>query len=101
MSNGRYKLDGHNPVPCEDLVEWAMDLGNDDIRRVAYTELPDGVQISTVFLGLDHNFSGEGDPVLFETMVFGGEHNHEMVRYTTWEEAEKGHAEMVKKVSGA
>lgn len=26
--------------------------------------------ISTVFLGIDHNFLGKGGPILFETMVF-------------------------------
>lgn len=27
--------------------------------------------VSTVFLGLDHNHSGRGDPILFETMIRG------------------------------
>jgi hypothetical protein len=30
------------------------------------------IGISTVFLGLDHRHFGDGPPLLFETMVFGG-----------------------------
>jgi len=66
-------------------------------RFVKQTE-KDGVKVSTVFLGLDHRFCEEGDPLLFETMVFGGESDSHMDRYCTWEEAEKGHEEMVKKI---
>jgi hypothetical protein len=46
--------------------------------------------VSTVFLGIDHNF-GNGPPLLFETMVFGGEYDGYCKRYSTWEEAEGGH----------
>ena len=39
-------------------------------RRVALTEVS-GIRVSTVFLGLDYRFSGEGPPLLlFETMTF-------------------------------
>jgi hypothetical protein len=48
------------------------------------------IQVSTVFLGLNHNF-GNGPPMLFETMIFGGRFDQEQWRYSTWEEAEKGH----------
>jgi hypothetical protein len=53
------------------------------------------VVVSTVFLGLDHNFSMVGPPLLFETMVFGGPLNGECRRYATWVEAEAGHREVV------
>ena len=46
--------------------------------------------VSTVFLGLDHAFDG-GTPLLFETMIFGGEHDEYQERYATWDEAEAGH----------
>ncbi|MCK4858907.1 MAG: hypothetical protein KAT58_13115 [candidate division Zixibacteria bacterium] len=59
-------------------------------------------RVSTVFLGLDHNFSGEGHPVLFETMVFGESPlADEQERYCTWDEAVAGHAAMVKRVKEA
>src|SRR5215471_17514474 len=41
-----------------------------DPWRVAVTELPNGGRVSTVFLGLDHNYSGVGPPIVFETMIF-------------------------------
>ena len=53
--------------------------------------------VSTTFLGLDHSY-GVGDPVLFETMVFGGKLDQEQVRYTSWEDAKKGHKKMLEKV---
>jgi hypothetical protein len=58
-------------------------------RRVAWDEFG-GVQVSTVFLGLDHSF-GHGPPLLFETMIFNGPHDGWQMRATTWEEAEKAH----------
>ena len=79
---------------CE-LMEWCeqfeiMDrhLGNDIINDK---------HISTVWLGLYHNYFG-GDPLLFETMVFdesrGGSEIY-IDRYTTWDEAVKGHQKAI------
>lgn len=58
-----------------------------------YDEHGNEVFISTVWLGMDHNFSGEGAPLIFETMVFGLPDEQEVcVRYATREEAKQGHA---------
>ena len=65
-------------------------------RHVAKTKIDD-ITISTVFLGLNHGF-GKGPPLLFETMIFGGNFNYDMWRYSTWDEAEKGHQKAVEKV---
>ena len=57
--------------------------------------------VSTVFLGMDHSFDG-GTPVLFETMIFGGEYDQFQERYCTWDEAEEGHkvaCELVSKIA--
>ena len=94
----KYILEGKNPKPIEDVVEWGRWFETAD-RRVAETVLPDGVRISTVFLGLDHSLSS-GKPILFETMIFGGEHNEYQERYATWEEAEIGHRQAVELASG-
>lgn len=52
--------------------------------------------MSTVWLGINHNFADEGPPIIFETMVFGLENADEyMQRYATEEEARAGHAETV------
>jgi len=101
MGIGKYILDGHTPVLVKNVVEWAKSFEIEN-RRVAETVLPDGVRVSTVFLGLDHNY-GDGEPILFETMIFGGGHNHYQERYTSWEKAEEGHkqaVELAKKESG-
>ena len=51
------------------------------------------MRISTVFLGIDHNFGAEGPPLLFETMIFGGERDEYQVRTATWADAELAHKE--------
>lgn len=77
-----------------DLLEWAVAFEKMD-RRVAQTSI-NGANVSTVFLGLNHGFGGE--PLWFETMVFGGLLDGEADRYATWDEAERGHAQMVERV---
>ena len=85
----KYILEGKTPKPVKDVLEWAewFETAN---RRVAHTKMWLGVEVSTVFLGLDHSF-GRGTPILFETMIFGGNHNQYQERYYTWEESELGH----------
>jgi hypothetical protein len=99
--HGHYILDGHRPVPCDDLMQWCHEFDRrkkerQDPWRVALTKL-DNADVSTVFLGLDHSF-GDGPPELFETMIFGGEHHEFCERYSTWEAAEAGHARAVELV---
>jgi hypothetical protein len=45
---------------------------------------------------MDHGFR-VGKPILFETMTFGLDIEI-CERYTTWEEAEQGHAEIVSRL---
>ena len=92
---GRYILDGHNPVEEPDLMTWGLWMEHAD-RRVAHTVQLE-LSVSTVFLGLDHQY-GDGPPLLFETMAFFNGQSEDQDRYSTWEEAEKGHAEMVRRV---
>ena len=82
-----YILDGHKVVPV-DLMTWAHWFEKAD-RHIAQT-IQGNVRVSTVFLGLDHQW-GEGPPILFETMIFGGKHDQYQKRYSTWDEAEQGH----------
>ncbi len=93
--NGRYILDEKGvPVPCEDLIVWGKWLERADSDRIVKQTTRDKVKVSTVFLGLDHSFGlGEGPPILFETMIFGGEHDDYQQRYATREEALMGHEE--------
>lgn len=95
----RYILQGHEPVQCPSAVEWARWFETAD-RRVAFDKI-ETVEISTVFLGLDHAFGLGPTPLLFETMVFGGPLNDEMQRYTTWDAAVVGHQRLVGEVRRA
>ncbi len=93
--NNQYILDGHTAVVCDDLMKWAKWFETAD-RYVAKTTIGK-TEVSTVFIGLDHSF-GNGPPLLFKTMISGGDFDCEEWRYTTWEEAEKGHQKAVAKV---
>jgi hypothetical protein len=93
-------LDGHKPVPAPDILAWSEFMASgDQARRVAQHVLrnpdSDPVQVSTVFLGLDHNWNDSGAPLLFESMVFGGPLDGECYRYASWDDALAGHAMLV------
>ena len=66
-------------------------------RRVALNEIDD-ITISTVFLGIDHNYNTNGLPILFETMIFGGSHDEECFRCSTLEEAKEYHKRAIQLV---
>lgn len=100
MSGKHFILDGKQPVPV-DLLTWGRWFGaNDNGRFVARTPVGDA-EVSTVFIGLDHNFRADGPPLIFETMAFGGACDGATQRYSTWEQAEAGHAAMVERVKQA
>ena len=97
------------PVECG-LLEWGEFFGDDEKRRVAYTQT-EHFEVSTVFLGLDHSFGRNGPPILFETMIFNravaGATESDMreilkgadcFRYASWDDAETGHATAVRRV---
>lgn len=54
------------------------------------------VEISTVWLGIDHNHIGIGPPLIWETMIFGGDWDHEHWRYTNRAHAYDHHEEIVR-----
>jgi hypothetical protein len=69
-------------------------FGSDNQKRQIGRDDIDGVLISTVHLVLDHSF-GQGPPLIFETMIFGGPHDQWQDRYSTEAEAKAGHARVV------
>jgi hypothetical protein len=95
-----YVLDGRKILRAGSLIKWAIAFEKQ--RWVASTRVA-GHRVSTVFLGIDHNFSRIGPPILFETMVFAGAAmaDWSMRRYATYEEAEAGHRDMVAQVRAA
>ena len=91
-----YTLDKNNKpiLQANPMDAWRWRESHPERIGVARTELPDGVLVSTVFLCLDHSYDG-GEPVLWETMIFGGPHDGFQDRYTSYEAALEGHAQMV------
>lgn len=78
------------------MARWAALTGRRHFRykRVAYTVLPaQGVRVSTVWLGMNHNFWFSGPPLIFETMVFPLDSFTDLGqwRYSTERHARKGH----------
>lgn len=94
-----YILDKENkPVlsTSEGWYKWISDNNGFPIR-IDYTQVSDKVYVSTIFLGLNHNF-GEGPPILFETMIFGFDDGIEYQwRYSSFDDAMVGHDMAVKK----
>jgi hypothetical protein len=101
------------PSTFQDWCLWSATRWDSGDRIVAYTKT-DIVEVSTVFLGINHNFNfnaDSGPPLLFETMAF---HKldapkkllnlevewdgQETMRCSTWEEAEIQHRVMVAEV---
>ena len=78
-----------------DQSQW-IQLMNPDHQRVALDKFRES-EISTVWLGLDHG-DGMGAPMIFETLVFGGELDGDGERYATLEQAVAGHALWVERV---
>lgn len=91
----RYYARNGAPITQE---QWAQGLGDMTRKRVALTTLRDGTTVSTVWLGLDHQY-GVGPPLIFETMVFLPDSYSEldMERYSTEAEALQGHRRMVRR----
>jgi hypothetical protein len=95
----KYKLVGHEAVPVEDLIEWAMWFEKSGRERlVALDATPHG-EVYTYFMGLDFQmYPRGGKKQLFETLVMGGPLDGKGDRYSTWDEAEDGHKIWVEQV---
>lgn len=77
------------------LREWAMLMENPGYKRVAFDQISKEIEVSTVWLGLDHQLMHGGPILIFETLVFGGAHDGDMMRYSTEAQAEAGHIKVV------
>ena len=89
-----YKLDKNNKVVPGNVLDVGKYVGN-KVRRSYIPIDGEMIFISTTFLSLDHRHNKkEGDPIVFETMVFGGNYHHYESRYCTWDEAVVGHVEV-------
>lgn len=109
-----YILDKNKNVKAiNNLLKWATWMETNE-RNIAFTKFKTK-EVSTVFLGLDHNFGLKNEPILFETMVFSTKlskfklftetfKSHKSYdkytrRYATKAEAIKGHDEICKLIN--
>jgi len=96
----KYILRGRDPIPCDDLLEWAtwLETAPPETRQVAHEIIVGEWEISTIFLGLDMRVvTRPQEPHLFETMVFRLRLGERVdvktgARCSTWEQAEAQHA---------
>lgn len=92
-----YRMNPDKSTERLSAEDWVLAFSGD--RRVASEQIGDA-RVSTVFLGLDHSH-GYGPPLLFETMIFGGEHDQHQERCSTYEQALEMHRKAVEKVKAA
>jgi len=71
--------------------EWGRMFEDHPLRVVAHHKIR-RVTVSTVWVGLDQRHHGQGPPLIYETMVFGGPLDGTTLRYTYRDEAIDGHA---------
>lgn len=112
MTIGIYVLDDHGePEECDDFIRWSEWLGTDERRIVRRQTVPVSageVEVSTVFLGIDHNFT-DTPPYLWETALFfqgnlpelsGRLQGGPQRRYASREDAIAGHNAFVRQLGG-
>lgn len=83
--------DGKTPIATQDMVLWGQYMEANGWHIADTRDADKGIRVSTIFLGINHNLWGSGPPVLFETIVEKGGKTEYMRRYTTWDQAERGH----------
>lgn len=94
-----YRLNKDGSIETCTLTEWA-----ETYPRFQQVTIVNGVCVSTVFLGLDHNYTDEGAPILFETMTFTKRRqsfkrfDQLQWRYCDLENAEAHHRAIVKAI---
>lgn len=88
------------PTPVGDVLTWARWFETTANRRVLDHHVGRRVWVSTVFLGLDHNWLPDGPPVLWETMIFGGPFDQFQQRYTSALDALIGHETLYRLAAG-
>jgi hypothetical protein len=100
-----FTLEGREPVLQIDPHKWHdwLECASPASHRVTVGEKQIGAAIvSTVFLGVDtgHDFVC-GGPFVFHTVILGGPLNGFQRGYTTWADAEAGHAAAIELVQAA
>jgi len=96
-----YILDNNHKLVTSTGIESSKWMEENPKRKtVGYDKLKDingdDVRVSTVFLGLDHSWNGSKPPILWETMIFGGQNDQAyQERYSSYEDALEGHQKAI------
>ena len=83
--------DRRRPRLANSMKEWATFLSSPDCV-VASTDIGE-VNVTTAFTGIDLGYATFGPPMLFATMIFGGQYDGVGALAATWEVAEIVHEE--------
>ncbi len=87
-----YRLDGDTPVIEPNFLAWSVWFyGQGRDHHLAETFVGE-VRVSTVFLGVDPITRPDGRPLLWETLIEGGESDGWKDQYASAAEARRGHA---------
>lgn len=86
-----------------DTLEWGRLFEDFDYRRIGrslwWTADGGYVEISTVWVGINRNWFGDGPPLIYETMVFStgpcDQLDELQLQWATEEGARQGHADTV------
>lgn len=107
-TEGNYILKYRKPVPCPSLNKLGQFMAKRPHKKRVRSTYIGKYWVSTVFLFIDHNWLHDGEPLLFETMIFAKEgteaenEDDELHTYcertTTWRNALKQHWQVVEKV---
>jgi len=96
-----FKLEGKVAVPVSsgELMQWLSSDPNRSVQLDEFTSAGVSVRVSTSFLmGVNHRWVENAEPLLFETLVFGGAMDQSQWRYSTWEQAEAGHQVVIEQL---
>ena len=87
-------------LQVNDVLTWArwFESAHQTGQRFVRQNRMNGILISTIFLGIDHNFFGSGPPILWETMIFGLYRVDPQWRFSDVESAKHWHAIQLHKV---
>jgi hypothetical protein len=85
-----YILDEENKPVKSNIIQHSEWIEANPERKAVKQENVGIILVSTVFLGLDHAWNST-TPILWETMIFGGEHDQYQERYTSHKDALEGH----------
>lgn len=94
-----YKLDENgNPIKMDSITDSVWDITSRCVRVTDLIFSNEEHTLSTVFLVIDHNYFSTNwdEPILFESLWFGGPLDGQMYRYKTLKEALDGHESLLR-----